>query len=79
MKIESNKLITEKEGYEAMWLMLYSYWKLTDSNDLTDFLSGGQYIAEDYPADSAFWEYWKDAVEKVKSGQTIPLKVLYKD
>ncbi|MBX3043924.1 MAG: hypothetical protein KIT33_08575 [Candidatus Kapabacteria bacterium] len=66
MKIISNKLITEKEGYEAMLYMLLEYWKSTGSNDLTNILSGGEYIEKDTPADSAFWKYWLDAIEKVK-------------
>lgn len=66
MKITSGKTITEKEGYEAMLYMLINYWELTGSNDLTDILSGGEYVQEDTPADSAFWEYWLEAVEKVR-------------
>ena len=46
---------------------LYYYWKLTGSNDLTDILSGGEYIEKDTPGDSAFWQYWLKAIEKVKT------------
>jgi hypothetical protein len=77
MKIRTQTTITDKEGYEAMLYMLKAYWELTDSNDLTDILSGGEYILEDTPADSAFWEYWLEAVEKVKKEGSPPLKVLY--
>jgi len=77
--IFSNDMITEKEGYEAMLYMLNAYWEATGSNDLTDILSGGEYwILPDRPADSAFWEYWLEAVEKVKKEGSLPLKVLYK-
>lgn len=75
-KIESQKIITEKEGYEAMLYMLKTYWELTGSNDLTDILSGGEYIKEDTPADNAFWEYWLDAIEKVKNEGSPPIKKL---
>jgi hypothetical protein len=78
MKISSDKTITEKEGYEAMLYMLIHYWELTGSNDLTDILSGGEYIEKDTPADSAFWEYWLEAVEKVKKDGPPPFKVLTK-
>lgn len=78
MKITGNKKITEKEAYEAMLYMLKNYWKLTGSNDLTDILSGGEYIEADTPADSAFWEYWLEAIEMVKKYGPPPLKVLYK-
>ena len=77
MKINSSKLITEKQGYEAMLYMLASYCKSTGSTDLTDILSGGEYWLEpDTPADSAFWEYWIEAIEKVKKEGPPPLKKL---
>ncbi len=74
MKIHSDQLITVKEGYEAMLYLLRYYYELTDSNDLTDILSGGEYIQEDTPTDSAFWEYWIESVEKVKKEGPPPLK-----
>ena len=76
MKISSNKTITEKEGYEAMLYMLMNYWELTGSDDLTDILSGAEYVEKDTPADSAFWEYWLEAIEKVKKKGPPPLKEL---
>jgi hypothetical protein len=51
--------------------------KLTGSNDLTDILSGGEYIEKDTPADPAFWEYWLEAVEKVKKEGPPPFKQLH--
>ena len=59
-------MLSKKEGYEAMLHMLKSYWKLTGSNDLTDILSAGEYLSDGSPADSAMWEYWLEAIEKVK-------------
>jgi hypothetical protein len=77
MSIESNELITVKQAYEAMLHMLYGYWKLTDSNNITDILNGGEYTSDGKPADSAFWEYWSEAVEKVKKGHPPLMQVLY--
>ncbi|MDR1284658.1 MAG: hypothetical protein LBJ88_00485 [Campylobacteraceae bacterium] len=77
MQITSKRTITEKEGYEAMLYMLMDYWELTGSNDLTDILSGGEYIQKDTPADSIFWEYWLQAIEKVRKYGAPPLKKLY--
>ncbi|MFK8009094.1 MAG: hypothetical protein AB8H03_22225 [Saprospiraceae bacterium] len=74
MKISSNLTLTEKQAYEAMLVMLKKYWKLTDSNDLTDILSGAEYIEEDVPADSAFWEYWQEAVTEVMNGKGVSIK-----
>ncbi len=79
MKIENSELITKKEGYEAMLYMLQSYLDFTGSEDLTDILSGGSYIMEDTPGDSAFWEYWLDAVNKVKKDGSPPLQKFTKD
>jgi hypothetical protein len=76
--IFSDELITEKEGYDAMLYMLKTYWETTGSNDLTDILSGGEYWLEcNRPADSAFWEYWLEAIEKVKKEGPPPLKNLH--
>jgi hypothetical protein len=77
MKIKSEKTISDKEGYEAMLYMLYDYWKLSGSIDLTDILSGGEYISEDTPADSVFWIYWLEAIEKVKKNGPPPFKILH--
>lgn len=67
MKNNKNELITTKEGYEAMLYCLKAYLENSGSKDLTDVLSGGEYwIGTDEPADSAFWEYWIDSIEKVK-------------
>lgn len=76
--ISSNEMITEKEGYEAMLYMLKAYWEATGSNDLTDILSGGEYWLEvNKPADSAFWEYWLEAIDKFKKEGPPPLKELH--
>lgn len=65
--ISSNETITEKEGYEAMLYMLKAYFEATESKDLTDILSGGGYWGEaNKPMDTAYWEYWLEAIEKVK-------------
>lgn len=76
--IFSNEIITEKEGYEAMLYMLKSCYEATGSNDLTDILSGGEYWLEpNKPADSAYWEYWLEAIDKVKNEGPPPLKELH--
>ena len=75
--ISSNEIITEKEGYEAMLYMLKAYLEATGSSDLTDILSGGEYWLEaNRPADSAFWEYWLEAIDKVKKEGPPRLKEL---
>lgn len=64
--ISSNDTITEKEGYEAMLYMLEAYWEATGSNDLTDILSGGS-VEAGRVIDTAYWEYWLEAISKVRS------------
>lgn len=73
--ISSNDMITEKEGYEAMLYMLQAFWETSGSNDLTDILSGGEYLFKTgMPADTVFWEYWLEAIQKVKREGSPPLK-----
>ena len=62
-----DEIISVKQGYQAMLKLLYHYYKLTDSIDLTDILSGGALLEDGFPLDKAFWGYWVDAVEKVKN------------
>lgn len=66
--IFSNEMITEKEGYEAMLYMLEAYWEATGSNDLTDILSGGS-VKSGKVIDTAYWEYWLEAVEKIRKNK----------
>jgi len=66
--IVSHEIMTEKQGYEAMLYMLKAYYDATGSTDMTDILSGGGYYLEpDKPTDLAYWDYWCEAVEKVKA------------
>ena len=79
MNKEGTELITKKVGYEAMLYCIKAYWENSGSNDLTDILSGGEYWkGTDEPADSAFWEYWTEAIEKVKSDGPM-FKILTKE
>ncbi|MBB6613170.1 hypothetical protein H7F15_19175 [Pontibacter sp. Tf4] len=79
MQNEQDEMITKKEGYEAMLYLLKAYWENTGSNDLTDILSGGEYWkGTNEPADSAFWEYWMEAIEEVKKNGPL-FKVLTKE
>ena len=68
MQNQKTELITKKEGYEAMLYLLQAYLENSGSTDLTDILSGGEYWqGTNEPADSAFWEYWIESIEKVKN------------
>ena len=75
--ISSSETITEKEGYEAMLYMLKAVYESTGSNDLTDILSVGEYwLAPNAPADCVYWEYWLEAIEKVRAEGPPAIKVL---
>lgn len=66
-KIESNKLITEKESYDAMLYFLDNFRKLTGSNEITDILGPASYVLEkDTPLEIMFWVYWLEAIEQVR-------------
>lgn len=59
--------LSMKEAYESMILMLNDYYRQSGSNDLTDILSGGEYI-NGQPADIGIWYMWEDAVKKIIGG-----------
>ena len=63
---DANESITLREGYEMMLHLLNNYLELTGSEDLTDILSGGEYLADGQPTDSAFWDYWLEARETLR-------------
>jgi hypothetical protein len=73
---KAEEQILVKEGYDAMLYLLEEYWKLSGSDDLTDILGGGSYFADGRPADPVFWEYWLEAIEKVKKEGPPPPQVL---
>ena len=57
LTINSQKLLTEKKGYEAFLYTLLRYWQMYSCTDLTDILSGGEYVVPGRPMDTAFWYY----------------------
>ena len=67
LTINSQKLLTEKEGYEAFLYTLLRYWQMSSCTDLTDILSGGEYVVPGRPMDTAFWYYWLDALTDVRT------------
>ncbi len=79
MEEEKHELLTKKEGYEAMLYAIKIYWENSGSKDLTDILSGGEYwLGTTEPADSAFWEYWIEAIEKVRKDGPMFKKLIRK-
>ena len=65
--MEEDKKITTKTGYEAMIKTLDNFWNLTEDREgLLTILSGGTYLSDGTPADSAFWDYWLDAIKQVE-------------
>jgi len=64
MTIENKEPVSIKQAYLSMLSMIKYYWNITDYDDLTDILSGGEYWEKDSPSDTAFWEYWLDFIDK---------------
>ena len=76
--IFSDEIVTEKEAYEAMLHFLKLCIESTGSNVLTDILSGGEYFGrQGRPADTAYWEYWLESVEKLKKEGPPPLQEIH--
>lgn len=67
MEKQVENILSLKEGYEAMILMLHEYYTKSGSSDLTDILSGGEYI-DGEPADIGIWYMWVEAVLQIQNG-----------
>lgn len=59
------EIISVKQGYHAMLKFLNHYYRITDSSDLTDILSGGALLDDGFPLDKAFWYYWVEAIAEI--------------
>lgn len=67
--------LSYKESYEVMLHFLNNWLDLTDDNDLTNILSGGVYWKDGEPGDSAFYEYWLEAIDKHKKDGPIYISI----
>lgn len=65
-KVNSDKPITIDEGYAVMLYVARYYYELTTWDDLTDILSGGEYMTKDSPGDIAFWQYWLEGLYLIR-------------
>jgi hypothetical protein len=61
-----------------MLYMLEIVLDRTGSTDLTDILSGGEYMIHDSPSDQAYWNYWQEALDKLEKDGPPPLKEFVK-
>ena len=60
-----NKFETQ-QAYLAMFEFLDSYYQLTKSDDIGVLLGSMSLLQDGKPADSALWNDWLRATEKVK-------------
>jgi len=59
--------LTIKQAYLAMYLFLEGYYERTNSDDLAGLLGGFQLLKDGVPADSAAWQDWLEAINKIIS------------
>ncbi|MEW7278197.1 hypothetical protein ABW636_06345 [Aquimarina sp. 2201CG1-2-11] len=74
MAVNDKKELTITESYEVMLQFLKNWYALTKNTDLTDVLSGAEYLHDKMPADPVFYDYWQEAYEQVKKGDNDPFK-----
>ncbi len=67
-------ILSKKESYEVMLQFLKNWYDLTKNKDITDILSGAEYMDDGKPADSTFWDYWEDAIKEIKNQKNDPFK-----
>ncbi len=61
------KSLTPHQAFKAMYLYLHNLYELTGSEDLAGLLGSMSLLEDGMPVDSACWEDWIDAIEKIKS------------
>ena len=69
--------MNKKEAYEALFYFLEKWYNITKSDDIGEMLSLMEYLEDGKPADPVMWDYWIEAIEKVKSKGSPPIKVLH--
>lgn len=66
---KDNVNLTIEESYKSMVNFLEKYYQRTNSDDIGGLLGDIMLIDEGITADPASWNYWLEAVEKIKSGK----------
>jgi hypothetical protein len=58
-------LFNELEAFKVMFSFLEKYYEQTQSDDIGSLLGDLTLLDDDRPIDSAMWEEWLEAVEKI--------------
>lgn len=70
-------MITEKEGYNAMFYFIDKWYKMTKSDDIGEILSLMESLEDGEPADPIIWYDWQEAIKKVRENGNPPIKKLH--
>lgn len=62
--IETQKILTMQEAYNAMFIFLEDYYFRTNADELGGLLGSMTILADGQIADSAIWEDWGKAIDK---------------
>lgn len=62
------KTLTEKDAYLAMFSFLEDYYNRTKSDEIGSMLSGMCLMNDGRPMDGAYWDEWKQSVQKSLNG-----------
>ena len=64
------EMLSTKDAYKAMFVFLERIYNITKSDELGILLGSMSLLDNNKPVDSAMWEDWLKAIEKVKLTNT---------
>jgi len=68
MRNDSQRSLTVKEAYQAMYRFLDRWFRMTMNDEVAVLLSAMSTLSDGMTADPAIWSDWVDAVEQATTG-----------
>lgn len=67
MNKKDSTQLNEQEAYSAMLVFLDAYYSIGHCDSLIDLLSSASWnTADGRPMDASLWDFWLEAIRKVK-------------
>ena len=67
--LSSDPVLSEKEAFLAMYAFLDAHYRRSPSDEIGSLLGSLSLLEDGQPADAAFLEDWRRAVENAKRGR----------
>lgn len=62
---KEERMLNEKDAYKAMIIFLEKFYSISKSDDIGGLLGSMMLLKDEKPADSALWEDWLEAVQRI--------------